>query len=94
MVAYIVSILSIYIDISSFLISLVALRGVDSKLNPKELAADFSGTFLDPFRNAAHRGFKYADIFGNDTIVDVVKAAYEDHTSTSRESSSQRPNAC
>ena len=55
----------------------VALGGVDSKLNPKELAADFSGTFLDPFRNAAHRGFEYADIFGNDTIVDVVKAAYE-----------------
>ena len=55
----------------------VALGGVDSKLNLKELAADFSGTFLDPFRNAAHRGFEYADIFGNETIMDVVKAAYE-----------------
>ena len=55
----------------------VALGGVDSKLNPKELATDFSSTFLDPFRNAAHRGFEYADIFGNETIMDVVKAAYE-----------------
>ena len=54
-----------------------ALGAVDSKLKPSEFASRFSASFLDPFRNAAHRGFEYADIFGNDTIVDVVKAAYE-----------------
>mgnify|MGYP000134899175 CR=1 FL=1 len=54
-----------------------ALGAVDSKLKPSEFATSFSASFLDPFRNAAHRGFEYADIFGNETIMDVVKAAYE-----------------